>query len=139
MKIAIPYENGNVFQHFGKTEIFKLYDTDNRTILCSEILSTNGKGHGELAAFLTSHDVKVLICGGIGAGAQASLAEAGIQLYGGVSGNADELANAFLNGTLRYNPEICCDHHGNGHSDDAKCGEHGCQKHCEGGKSDVGV
>lgn len=84
MKIAIPYENGQVFQHFGHSAQFKIYDTENGKILSSEIVSTNGQGHGALVGFLVQNGVKVVLCGGIGAGAQNALAQAGIQLFGGI-------------------------------------------------------
>lgn len=130
MKIAVPYENGNVFGHFGKTENFKIYDTDNGKVLNSAVVSTDGKGHGELVGFLTANGVEVLICGGIGGGAQSALSEANIKLYGGVEGDADEAVNAFLNGALKYNPDVHCNHHHHEHGDgEHKCGSHGCGKH----------
>ena len=100
MNIAVTYDNGNIFQHFGKTEFFKLYSIENRQVASSRVVSTNGQGHGALAGLLTSLKVDVLICDGIGGGAQAALAEAGIRLFGGVSGNADEAVQAFLTDSL---------------------------------------
>lgn len=127
MKIAVTYENGEIFQHFGHTEQFKIYDAENGKITLSRVVDTNGSGHGALAGFLRAQGVDTLICGGIGAGAQNALAEAGIKLYGGVSGNADKAVQSLLNGELSYNANVHCehhDHHGGGHS----CGEnkHGC-------------
>lgn len=130
MKIAVTYENGSVFQHFGHTEQFKLYEVENGQVTSSQVVDTNGSGHGALAGFLTEHDVNVLICGGIGGGAQAALAEAGIQLYGGVDGSADEAVAAYLSGTIQYNPDVRCSHHDHEHGDEAHtCGEHGCGSH----------
>lgn len=129
MRIAVTYENGNVFQHFGHTEQFKVYDIRDGSIEETQIVDTNGSGHGALAGMLSALGVDTLVCGGIGAGAQAALAEAGIQLYGGVSGSADEAVNALLAGNLAFNPDTRCDHHGHGHhGEDHKCGEnkHGC-------------
>lgn len=128
MKIAVTYENGNVFQHFGHTKNFKIYDTENGQIKSSEVVDTNGSGHGALAGFLALNNVDTLICGGIGGGAQTALAEAGITLYGGVSGNADDAVNALLNGTLSFNPDVKCSHHEHEHGEH-KCGEHGCGNH----------
>lgn len=109
MKIAVTYENGEVFQHFGHTEQFKLYEVSGGKLLHAQVVDT-------------------LICGGIGGGAQAALAEANIRLIGGVQGNADEAVQAFLNGTLAFDPNVHCTHHdhGEGHS----CGSHGCGGHC---------
>ena len=127
MKIAVTYENGNVFQHFGHTEQFKLYDIANNEIAGTQIVSAAGSGHGALAGFLTGLHVDVLICGGIGAGAQNALAEARIQFYGGVSGAADDAVNALLAGQLVFNPQVRCDHHDH-HGEGHHCGEskHGC-------------
>ena len=122
MRIGVTYENGEIFQHFGHTEQFKLYDVENGELKQTQIVDTNGQGHGALAAFLTNAGVEVLICGGIGGGAQTALAAAGIRLFGGVSGNADEAVKNYIAGNLNYNPEVHCTHHEHDHS----CGEHHC-------------
>ena len=127
MKIAVTYENGKIFQHFGDTEQFKIYDTECKEIKSSEVVGTNGSGHGALAQFLKDRGVDTLICGGIGGGAKTALAEAGITLYGGVGGDADEAVKAYLGGSLLYNPDIECAHHEHEHH--GSCGEHGCGEH----------
>ncbi len=126
MKIAVTYENGNIFQHFGHTEQFKLYTIENNMVSSSEVVNTNGSGHGALAGFLSANGVDTLICGGIGGGAQIALAETGIRLYGGVSGSADAAVSALLAGNLGYDPEVKCDHHDHEHSEGHSCGSHGC-------------
>ena len=78
MKIAVTYENGEVFQHFGHTETFKIYEVENGSIVNAQVIPTEGSGHGALADFLAEKQVEILICGGIGAGAKSALAEAGI-------------------------------------------------------------
>ncbi len=108
--IAVTYENENVFQHFGQTKQFKLYHVSGNSIASMEIADTNGCGHGELAAFLENIGVDVLICGGIGAGAKNALCEAGIRLFAGAAGNADDQVRSFLAGSLSYNPSIECNH-----------------------------
>lgn len=129
MKIAVTYENGQVFQHFGHTEQFKVYEVENGQVSDAKVVDTNGSGHGALAGVLQELEVEVLICGGIGAGAQQALAEAGIQFYGGVMGSADDAVQAFLNETLSYNPDVKCSHHDE--HEHGKCGEHGCgEGHC---------
>lgn len=124
MKIAVTYENGQVFQHFGHTEQFKVYDVENGEIKSSEIVDTNGQGHGALAGFLFGGGVDVLICGGIGGGARNALAEAGIELYPGASGDADAQVASFLQGKLQYDPDTMCNHHS--HEEGHSCGDHGC-------------
>ena len=129
MKLAVTYENGQIFQHFGRTAQFKLYDIEDGKIVRSEVVDTNGSGHGALAGFLMQRGVDTLICGGIGGGAQAALANAGIRLFGGVSGEADAAAEALVNGTLNFNPAVHCDHHEHAHGEGHTCGEHGCGEH----------
>ncbi len=128
MKIAVTYDNGQIFQHFGHTEQFKIYEVSDGRILHGEVVSTNGSGHGALASFLVRQGVDVLICGGIGGGAQAALAEAGIRLYGGASGEADAAVNALLSDSLDFDPNVRCSHHDHG-EDSHSCGSHGCGEH----------
>ena len=131
MKIAVTYENGEVFQHFGHTEEFKVYEVEDGKVVSSRIIGSDGNGHGALAGLLSDRAVDVLICGGIGGGAQAALAEQGIELCAGASGSADEAVEAYLRGEL-VNTGANCDHHGHGHS----CHDHsegrGCHDHEEG-------
>lgn len=128
MRIAVTYENGQIFQHFGRTEQFKVYDVQDGGVVSSEVVGTNGSGHGALAGVLTALKADALICGGIGGGAQAALAAAGIRLYGGVSGGADEAVQALLKGELEFNPDVRCEHHEH-HGAEHTCGQHGCGKH----------
>jgi len=130
MKIAVTYENENIFQHFGKTENFKIYETKENEMVNSEVLSTNGSGHSALVDFLKERNVDALICGGIGAGAQEALTNAGIKLYGGCSGNADEAVEQLLKGTLQFDSNVKCSHHEEEHAGTIHvCGRHGCGKH----------
>ncbi len=139
MKIAITYENGNIFQHFGHTENFKIYEVAEGKVVSSFVISSNGQGHGALADLLEENGVDTLICGGIGAGAQLALSSAGIKLFGGCQGDADEAVSALLSGKLDFNPNVQCNHHGHEHGH--SCHEHGhnchghehghsCNHHC---------
>ncbi len=123
MKIAVTYENGMVFGHFGHTAEFKIYDVVDGKIVSNEVVDTNGSGHGALAGFLMQRGVDTLICGGIGGGAINALSNAGIKVYGGVSGNVDTAVNDFISSKLEYNPDVHCDHHHEGE-------EHICGHHC---------
>ena len=98
MRIAVTYENGEVFQHFGHTETFKIYEVEDGKIVSSEVIGSDGTGHGALAGLLAGHSIDVLICGGIGGGAQAALAEQGIELCAGAQGDADAAVEAYLRG-----------------------------------------
>ena len=128
MRIAVTYDNGQIFQHFGHSSQFKVYDVEDGRIVSEQIVDTNGSGHGALAGLLSDAKADVLICGGIGGGAQMALAEAGIKLYGGAAGDADAAVAAFLRGELAYNPDVRCSHHDHGGHGHGSCGEnkHGC-------------
>ena len=127
MKIAVTYNEGEIFQHFGHSEKFKLYDVEDGKVLSSEVVDTNGSGHGALAGFLKDKNVNVLICGGIGGGAKNALSANGIEIYPGAKGNADEQVQSFLAGNLSYNPNTQCSHHS--HEGEHTCGSHGCGSH----------
>lgn len=130
MKIAVTYENGEIFQHFGHCEQFKIYEVEDNKVVSSQVIGTGGSGHEALAVFLARQGVGTLICGGIGGGARIALAEAGIELYPGANGNADEAVEALLRGSLVYNPDTMCSHHHEGgeghhcHGEGHTCGSH---------------
>ena len=121
-KIAVPYENGQIFQHFGKTAEFKVYEAEGNKLVSSKVIASNGTGHSALAEFLSNEGVNVVICGGIGDEAQSALAEAGIKVYYGAEGDVDEIIARFLEGE----PSDCgcgdgCDC-GGSCGDDCSCG-----------------
>ena len=130
MKIAVTYDNGNIFQHFGRTESFKVYDVEDNKVVFSEVIGSNGVGHGALAGLLADRAVDVLICGGIGGGAQQALADAGVELVAGAEGDADQAVEAYLKGEL-ISTGANCDHHH--HEDGHSCGDHGDGHSCGSG------
>lgn len=129
MRVAVTYENGEVFQHFGHTQMFKVYDVQDGQLVSSQVVDTMGQGHGALAGVLNTLNADVLICGGIGGGAQNALTAAGIRWYGGVSGSADAAVVALLAGNLDYDPNARCNHHDHDHGEGHTCGNHGCGSH----------
>ena len=120
MKIAVTYDNGNIFQHFGKTEFFKVYEVNDNQVVSSEVISSNGSGHGALADLLAGQSIDVLICGGIGGGAQDALQAADIEVCSGAQGDTDQAVEAYLKGEL-VSSGVNCDHH---HEDGHSCGGH---------------
>ena len=140
MRIAVPFENGEIFQHFGHTECFKLYDVEGGTVTETGLLRSGASGHGALAGLLKEARVDVLICGGIGMGAQMALQEEGIRHCAGVTGSCDEAVRALADGTLKSSSEANCSHHdhaeggecGGHHSRGEGCGSHGGSCHCHG-------
>lgn len=116
MKIAVTYENGNVFQHFGHTEKVKIYSIENGKIVSEKLEDTSATGHSLLVEFLKNNDIKVLICGGIGQGAVNALTEAEIELYSGNEGNADDIVKMYIEGNLEQNSDSNCSHHNDEHN-----------------------
>ena len=142
MRIAVAYDNGNVFQHFGKTENFKIYDVEEGRIISSEVMSCGDTGHEALAGLLADNGVETVICGGLGGGAQAALAEAGIEVFSGAEGDTDDAVMSYPQGTL-VSGGVNCDHHDGHHGENGGCGNHeeagsneGCGSHCGGHDSD---
>lgn len=129
MKIAVTYENGTVFQHFGRTQQFKVYEVQDGNLVNMQVVNTGSTGHGALAGMLKILDVDVLICGGMGAGAKNALAAQGIQVCGGVNGDADAAVSDYIAGKLLYSEAANCDHHDHHHDEDHECGDHGCGDH----------
>ena len=129
MKIAVSYEDGNIFQHFGHSKMFKIYEIDGQNIVDTKIIEAQGSGHSALATMLDDINVDALICGGIGNGAMEALVQMGIEVCSGVSGDADEAVAEYLNGSLE-SQGVNCDHHNNGE-------EHSCG-HCGSDEEDCG-
>ena len=125
MRIAVTYEDGKVFQHFGRTEFFKVYEVEGTEVKESNVYGSEGAGHGALADLLYNRGVDVLICGGLGMGALNALTEAGINVIAGASGDVDEAVRAYLAGELVSTGSNCNHHHEEGGS----CGNHGCGSH----------
>ena len=148
MRIAATYENGNIFQHFGRTEQFKVYDVQEGRIIASEIIGSNGIGHGALAGLLADKAIEVLICGGLGGGALNALTNAGITVVAGAEGDADQAVESYLRGELVSSGANCdhhhhgegheCGHHGDGEEDGGCCGHHGEEDGCEEGGCESG-
>ena len=121
MKIAVTYENGEVFQHFGRTEQFKVYEVEGGSVVSSRVMSTDGTGHEALADFLAGNDIRTVICGGVGGGMMQALNMVGIEVCAGIQGDADAAVQAYLSGELESSGVNCsCDHHEEGH--ECHCG-----------------
>ncbi|MEG2082326.1 MAG: NifB/NifX family molybdenum-iron cluster-binding protein [Oscillospiraceae bacterium] len=123
MNIAVTYANGEVFQHFGHTEVFKIYEVENNKVVATKLVEATEGGHSALAGLLSKNDINALICGGIGGGAQTALAERGIALYGGVAGDADKAVEDLIQQKLVFQPDIKCNHFESHHGAE---GEHHC-------------
>lgn len=126
MKLAVTYKNDNIFEHFGHTEVFKVYEILDNKVINSYLIKTNCRGHGALAGFLVENKINALICGGIGDGALKALAFRQIKVFAGVYGSCDEAVDKLLNNTLVYTKASNCTHHDGNHN----CGsDENC--HCQ--------
>ncbi|MCI8850625.1 MAG: dinitrogenase iron-molybdenum cofactor biosynthesis protein [Erysipelotrichaceae bacterium] len=122
MKIAVTYEKGMVFQHFGKSEQFLVVEVEQTKLLNKSLLSADGQGHSALVTLLAKAEIDTLICGGLGQGARNALEQAGITVISGAFGNAEAAVDAYLNGSLQDSPSGQCSHHGDHHA----CTDHSC-------------
>lgn len=129
MKIAVTssYADNNVFGHFGKCEVFKVFDIEDNKIASSVSVPTNGQGHSMLTGFLNGLGVSVVICSGMGQGAYSMLTESGIKVVRGAKGDIDEAVKSYLDGSLLDNTAAVCSHHHHEHGHDCSCGEHHCK------------
>ena len=117
MKVAVTYEKetGNVFQHFGKTQYFKIYQIEDGKIVSSQVVDNGGNGHHDIPPYLKSLGVETLILGNRGQGAIEAIAASGLKEVPGITGSADDAAELFAKGELKPNFEAKCDHHGEHH------------------------
>lgn len=127
MKVAVCFEKGRVFQHFGHTEEFKIYDIKDDKVVDFYYVKTAGEGCSTLVPILKANNVNVLVCGGIGGGAHNHLTEAGIIVVPGVEGEVDDVIGELIQGTLKHGEGANCDHHDHDenhechHDDEHKC------------------
>lgn len=134
MKIAITYDNGYVFQHFGHTEKFQIFEIENNKIKETYLLDCNGVGHCALVNVLIEEGIDSLICGGVGGGAISALNKAKIKVFPGVHGEISQIIQLYLNNELCESYESNCDHHDENHhkNHEHHCNhKHGCSCHDE--------
>ena len=130
MIAAVTYDNGNVFQHFGKTKQFKLYEIRDKQVFSTRVLDAGNTGHEALAGLLKGMGVDLVICGGLGDGASAALSSAGIMVVSGAQGDCDEAVQAWLKGELASGG-VNCDHHEQEEAESCECGG-ACGSECGG-------
>ncbi len=121
-RIALPFEDDKIFQHFGKATHFKIYTVTENTVTSSDVLATDGTGHEALGLWLMLQGVTLVICGGIGPGAQGALRAAGIRVFPGIEGSTDDAVQKLLSGELQAQEAPTCNHHTHG----GGCGAHAC-------------
>ena len=119
MRVAVTYENEQIFPYFGQTDRFKVYEIADGAVKLATVINTNGSHHGALPDILKKIEVDALICGRIGSGAKRALEEAEITLYCGASGKTDDAIQKLLDGNLISDLSAVQNHpfHGN------RCGD----------------
>jgi Mrp family chromosome partitioning ATPase/predicted Fe-Mo cluster-binding NifX family protein len=111
-KIAVTTDQmNNVFQHFGRSETFTIYEITEGKLSNKSIVKAGGEGHSELVVQLKDLKVDVLICGGIGMGAMEGLMGAGVLVVPGAQGDVDVVVASYLDGSLVASENPTCDHH----------------------------
>lgn len=107
MRIAVTYKDGMIFENFGHTPQFKFYNTDRGKTYREQVIDApSKKGHSARIDFLKKLSTDILICDRLGDKAQKELKAAGITIYPGITGSADQAAIAYLLGTLPENEVV---------------------------------
>lgn len=107
VKIAVASDKKMVAGHFGHCETFEVFNAEGSNITSSESHPNPGHKPGFLPNFLNDMGVKVIISGGMGAGAVDIFNEKGIKVVIGAKGDAKEVAQSFLNNNLEAGGNVC--------------------------------
>ena len=132
MKIAVPVKHEMIYQHFGMASNFKLYTVENGKVTVSEVITSEGHGHGVKLNILLNQGVTSVICGGIGDNAINAFNTAGIDLIAGITGEADEAVAAYLDGTLIADMEAARSKQRKTRCPSKECGAGNGSGHCHG-------
>jgi predicted Fe-Mo cluster-binding NifX family protein len=110
MKIAIPVADGRVSAHFGHCEGFAILESDQegKEIVGKSMHPAPPHEPGLLPRWLHDLGANVIIAGGMGQRAQQLFAQNGIAVVVGAPAETPEqLASAYLSGTLRAGENLC--------------------------------
>lgn len=119
MKIAVASEQQTVAGHFGHCENFNIFTIEDNKIIQAESIPNPGHKPGFLPNFLNDLGAKVVIAGGMGAGAIQIFTEKGIEIIVGANGDVRTAVEAYLRGELKSTGSVCQEHK---HHDE--CGGH---------------
>jgi predicted Fe-Mo cluster-binding NifX family protein len=115
MKIAVSTDNDQVSAHFGRCQLYTIFEIEDNKIINKNAVETPGHQPGMLPKFLHEKGVNLVICGGMGPKAQNLFAELGIEPIIGISGKVDEVVQGYLTGKLQSGESLCTqgthDHH----------------------------
>ena len=102
-RVAVPFDDGQVGQHFGRAEQFAFYDVADGAIRRSRVVETGGVSRIALVGFLRAAEVDTLLCGGIGENARNALCATGIRMASGLTGAVEDVVQAYLNEVIKSN------------------------------------
>ena len=124
MKIAIPTDNGNVAEHFGRCPQYTIVEIENNEIKNKEIVDNPGHRTGSIPKFLHEQHVDCVIVGGMGWRAQQFFDQFSIKTIVGVSGKIDDVIEQFVKGTLKGGESLCKPSGGKGYGIEKEDGHH---------------
>ena len=124
MKVAVAYENGEIYGHFGHCACFAIYEYGEYVHECTKTLVETGdrEGHQAMADLMREQGVDAVIVGQMGGEAKALLLSYGIVPVAGYSGDADTAADLLVTGQLPISPGEA----GNCSACGGSCGADGC-------------
>lgn len=125
MKVAVAYDNGEIYGHFGHCPQFAFYEYGEYVYECTKTLvdTSDRSGHEAMAKLMQEQGVDAVLCGQMGGEAKALLLSMGIVPIVGYTGHADTAADLLVTGQLPLSPG----------EDAGTCG--GCGGSCGGGCS----
>lgn len=111
MKIAVPYENGEICSHLAQVKEFLIFDVvDDEIISTKTVKQTYANDPGALVAFLKKENIAVLLCDALPIPMMIALRETSIQVLGGAKGAPKDRVEDFLNGMLHFDRSGITDH-----------------------------
>ena len=100
MKIAMPYQDGVLLEHFGRAKEFIIYNVSDLDPVTSEVIAPEDLSHAAVARALKEHGVDVVLCGSIGEHARQAVEGEHMLVFSGITGAADDVLERFLQGNL---------------------------------------
>lgn len=112
MKIALPSRNNIIDSHFGHCEYFTVITAEDCKIVNQEIVSSpEGCGcKSNIASVLADMGVTLMLAGNMGDGAVRVLKSSGIDVVRGCAGNVNDVALAWLSGSIKDSGDSCHEH-----------------------------
>ena len=108
MRIAIPVRGDEVFSPMGEAEAFHFYEDDHGRITRQFLVPMEKAGLDSALELLEQYVIDALICSAVSDEERHAVGTAGVMLFPGVSGKADDAALGFLSGSVISDPNNHC-------------------------------